>query len=304
MEIKKLLFDEAGRLRSGWRFLVFAVGFIGTTVVAGALVIGSFTILGIEPNTLGPASFVLGSLSSLVSALLIGWLCGKYFEGLPFRALGAWFTKGWLWNFLAGILLGTATFALAAGFGSLFGRLGFSLNVASSTTAILSTLAISFVIFSVAAAFEEALFRGYIFQTFVRSELVVFAIVFTSLLFATVHNANPSATTLSWVNTFIAGIWFAVAYLKTRDLWLAFGLHLAWNWTQGSIFGVEVSGLTEIVKDPLMREADGGPAWITGGEYGIEGGIVTTIALLVSTAVVYLLPFQKNADHRRQNRER
>ena len=138
------------------------------------------------------------------------------------------------------------------------------------------------------------LFRGYILQTFIRSDLALFGVLLTSTLFATVHNANPSATTLSWINTFIAGIWFAVAYLKTRDLWLPTGLHLAWNWTQGSIFGVEVSGLKEIVKAPLMRESDAGPAWLTGGDYGIEGGVVTTVALVVSTVAIWLVPYKSS----------
>ena len=149
----------------------------------------------------------------------------------------------------------------------------------------------TFGLFFVAAAFEEAVLRGYILQTFVRSNLVLFAGVFTSMVFATLHNANPSATWLSWLNTFLAGVWLAVAYLKTRDLWLPLGVHMSWNWVQGSVFGVEVSGLTKIVEAPLMREFDTGPSWLTGGEYGIEGGVACTIALIVSTAAIHFLPF-------------
>ena len=62
------------------------------------------------------------------------------------------------------------------------------------------------------------------------------------------------------------------------------------NWVQGSVFGIEVSGLKDIISAPLMREIDKGPAWLTGGEYGIEGGLACTAGLVVSTIAIYFLP--------------
>ncbi len=70
-------------------------------------------------------------------------------------------------------------------------------------------------------------------------------------------------------------------------------MHLMWNWMQGSFFGIEVSGLTSISSAPLLKEIDKGPTWLTGSAYGIEGGIVCTVAIAVSTAVIYLLPVIK-----------
>ncbi|MEO8572632.1 MAG: hypothetical protein ABI481_01590, partial [Pyrinomonadaceae bacterium] len=67
------------------------------------------------------------------------------------------------------------------------------------------------------------------------------------------------------------------------------GMHLMWNWMQGAFFGIEVSGITNLVSAPLLREIDGGPVWLTGETYGVEGGIVTTIALIVSMIVIYFL---------------
>jgi membrane protease YdiL (CAAX protease family) len=242
----------------------------------------------------GAATFLtVNGIVSTGVALGVGWLCAKYLEGLPFRSLGASFTHGWAFNFVAGLLLGGATFALAALIGMLPGGLSFHSNSDAGYPAILSTLILTFGLFTAAAAFEEALLRGYILQTFVRSKLTLFAVMFTATVFATLHNTNPNATWLSWLNTFLAGVWLAIAYLKTRDLWLPLGVHVAWNWVQGSIFGVEVSGLTKIVEAPLMRESDSGPAWLTGGEYGIEGGVACTIALIVSILAIHYLPFLK-----------
>ena len=296
METRSFFFNRSNFLRSGWRFFVFAFGFLFVGLVFGTATVAVLGSISVETAPGTAAFFLVTSAFSLAVTLVVGWLCGRYLEGLPFRALGAAFTGGWLKNLAAGLILGGLTLALAAALGILHGGLSFHINTEADKTSIASTLITSLAIFAVAAAFEEALFRGYILQTFSRSGLLWFGVLLTSALFATVHNGNPGAAILSWLNTFLAGIWFAAAFIKTRDLWLAFGLHLAWNWTQGSIFGVEVSGLTTIVKSPLMRETEAGPAWITGGDYGIEGGIITTIAIITSTAVIYFLPILKPSE--------
>lgn len=204
--------------------------------------------------------------------------------------MGASLVKGWGSGLIIGLVLGFMAIATAALIGLAAGGLSFRLNADAASGEVLTTAAISFAVFTVAAAFEEVLFRGYLLQTFIRSNLTWLGLLLTSVLFATVHNANPSATWLSWLNTIIAGAWFGLAYLRTRNLWLPFGLHLAWNWAQGSIFGIEVSGLKELVPHPLLKEIDSGPDWLTGGQYGLEGGLLATAALAVSMVIVWYFP--------------
>jgi hypothetical protein len=178
----------------------------------------------------------------------------------------------------------------------IFGGLRFQLNQENGQSAILLTLGISLGVFIIGAAAEEAFFRGYMLQTFARAKLVWFGIFITSVFFATVHNGNPDATVMSWLNTFLAGIWFGIAYLKTRNLWIVFGLHLMWNWFQGAILGINVSGISELTTAPLLRATDSGPIWLTGGDYGIEGGIAATIAIVFSTILIWYLPFLKPSE--------
>lgn len=288
---KYALFGKDDKPRSGWRFAIFLALFIFFGTVFGAAAVLLATLIAGPAN---PGSAVFLTLNGIIStavALVVGWLCGKYLEGLPFSALGASLKDRWLVNLLIGLVGGAATFAIGAGVGILGGGLSFSFNSEAPNSSIAWTLLISFIVFAAAAAFEEALFRGYMLQTFVRANLAWPAIIATAVLFGAVHLGNPNANWISSANTALAGVWFGIAYLKTRDLWFVTGLHLAWNWTQGSIFGVEVSGLTDIVQQPLLREADIGPAWLTGGDYGIEGGIATTIALIVSMIAISLIPF-------------
>ncbi len=136
-------------------------------------------------------------------------------------------------------------------------------------------------------------FRGYMLQTFARAKLAWLAIAFTSLFFASAHLNNPNATYISILNTALAGIWFGIAYLKTRNLWFVFGLHLMWNWVQGAFLGLPVSGITELTTAPLFRVSEFGAEQITGGNYGIEGGIACTIAIIFSTILIWFLPFLK-----------
>ena len=118
-------------------------------------------------------------------------------------------------------------------------------------------------------------------------------VILTSAFFALAHYGNPGATAFSVINTGLAGIWLGVAYLKTRNLWFPFGVHLMWNWMQGAFFGIEVSGLQNLITAPFLREIDSGPVWLTGENYGIEGGVACTIALLLSTTLIWFAPFLK-----------
>lgn len=286
----RIFYNEAGRLRSGWRAAFFVFAFLFLFSLISPLVVLALRALGVPLEDNVFIGLIFSSVIGLPAALFLGWLCGRVFENLPWRALGAAFTRNWLKDLALGVLIGFASISLAVLTAMLFGGLRLVLNPEATAAAFLSTVLLTGVVFVLGAAFEEAVMRGYIFQTFVRAGLTVFALVFTSLLFASIHNANPSANYLSWTNTFIAGIWLGAAYLRTRTLWLAFGLHFSWNWFQGAFFGIEVSGLTEIAEAPLMREVDGGPAWLTGGEYGLEGGVACTVALIASTALVWFLP--------------
>ncbi|CAN5606776.1 type II CAAX endopeptidase family protein [soil metagenome] len=287
-----ILFDTSNRLRSGWRAGIFLFAFTIAAVALGAAGQAVMSAMHIESSTGTATILVVNGILSLIPAILIGWLCGRLLEKLPFRALGAAFTHGWFNHWILGLVIGAATLSFAVLIAFAAGGLRFAIDNVDKS-ALLSSLGISFAIFAVAAAFEEALFRGYILQTFSRSGLAWLAILLTSVFFGAVHLGNPGAGIISTTNTILAGIWFSVAYLKTRDLWFVWGLHLMWNWMQGSIFGIEVSGLTGLSTAPLLREIDGGPQWLTGETYGIEASIVCTIALIVSTAAIYLLPIFK-----------
>jgi membrane protease YdiL (CAAX protease family) len=291
-----VFFNKYGRLRSGWRFSFFIVAFMFLVAFLSPLASLILNSLPIDFDQNGLLSRIMQSGIALTAAIFVGWLCGKLFEDLPFRALGVWFTKYWLKDFLLGCVIGIVTISFAVLVATTFGGLNFQFNASAGISAIQLTLLFSMIVFIVGAAFEEVFIRGYIFQTFVRADLTWLAIILTSVVFAFGHIWNPNAEIFSSVNTALAGVWLAVAYLKTRTLWLAFGLHFAWNWMMGAFYGIEVSGLTDLTTAPLLTEIDSGPVWITGGDYGLEGGIATTLALIGSSILILYLPYLKSTE--------
>lgn len=291
MDLRQLFINSAGRLRSGWRLLIFAALFVTIEFLlatAGRLVYA--LVIQVAPDRdLGSffENIVFRSLL-LLGALIAGFICTRWLEGLPWRAMGLWFHQRWLRDMLFGSAVGIVSLALATAIATAGGGLSFSVSSRDVFLRVVQTLIFSAVLFMVAALAEEALFRGYPLQTMTRAGLFLVGTLLTSLAFAGVHLSNPNFKQgLPFLNLILAGVWFAVAYFRTRSLWFPLGLHWAWNWSLGSLFGLPVSGITEIAPYPLLRGTDLGPAWLTGGDYGIEGGLACTLALILSTFFIW-----------------
>lgn len=293
MDLKTIFVNPAGRLRSGWRLLIFTLLFLLLMFVIGMVVRIAYGVsLNLAPNRSWGFYIqdIVFRLSFLLSALLAGWICTRWLEGLPWKSIGLTFHSSWLRDLLVGSGIGILSLALAAGVAATTGGLSFTISGRSQLIDVVKTLGFSGALFIVAALAEEALFRGYPLQTLTRARLIVLGVLLTSVPFAAIHLGNPNSTgVFPFLNTALAGIWLAVAYLKTRSLWFPLGVHWAWNWALGSLFGLPVSGMDNLAPNPLLRGVDFGPAWLTGGSYGIEGGIACTIALITSTIFIWRL---------------
>jgi membrane protease YdiL (CAAX protease family) len=264
--------DPRGRLRPGLRALFFLLPGFVIFVLLHALIYGVL----IHRTSFLTALTISRSLITLV-LLLLSWAYLRGMDGRSFRALGLWFYRGWGRELFRGCALGFAMMALTvaalvAGRGVHY--LGFNHGAAQLSLILLRTLAL----FLVGAAAEEVLFRGYGFQRLVDSIGAIGAVTVMSTFFGAVHIGNGSATALSTANTVLAGVILSLAYLRTRALWLPIGLHWAWNFFQGEIFSLPVSGIP--FAKPLLRAVAVGPAWFTGGDYGPEGGLAVTVVAL------------------------
>lgn len=291
MNAHDIFINSVGRLRSGWRLLVFVLVYIALLFLLSTVVrIGYAVALLLAPgrNLGGFTEDLIFRLILFAAALLASYVCNRWLEGLPWRAFGLTRHVGWWRDFIVGSVIGVVSLALATGIAAAGGGLRFTASPRTMLLQVVQTLLMSAVLFVFAAVAEEALFRGYPLQTLTRANLAWLAVLLTSVPFAAVHLQNPNVVKgFTFVNTALAGVWLAVAYLRTRSLWLPLGVHWAWNWALGSLFGLPVSGITTIAPNPLLHGTDLGPAWLTGGSYGIEGGVACTIALTISTLFIW-----------------
>jgi hypothetical protein len=139
----------------------------------------------------------------------------------------------------------------------------------------------------VAALAEEVAFRGYPFRRIIDAIGPVAATLVVSSLFGLAHLFNPDSTWISVLITTLAGILFCIAWLRTHGLWLAWGLHFAWNASMGVLFGLPVSGIGDF--SSVIQTHALGRRWITGGAYGPEAAFFTLFALCVAIIVLVLL---------------
>ena len=255
--------------------ILIVLGTIVFSIIASPVQAGAFVSKG---EMSGP---VLIGLALLTVVLVVGvWkLWRRWVEGEEDRE----FTfPGAAGEFGAGLLIGFLLFSVMTGVVWLLGGIVFQGVRPLGETQFAAWAAIALV----SGFAEETIFRGLMLRQMERLGGTWFALAFTAGLFGLVHLMNPDASVLGAAGiAFEAGILLGAAYLVTRRLWLAAGLHAAWNFTQAWIFSVPVSGTGE-VRGLLITERPG-PEWLTGGDFGLEASVP---AMVLATALgIYLL---------------
>lgn len=254
-------------------FVVAELVMVAVSVVATVLA-GGDGAQGAEPWALllGAAA---GSAVAVGGYLLLVGPLGRR-PGLGLRGPGKLAELG------AGLLAGTALISLAVGLIALLG--GYRVTGFSASPQLLAPLAIGIG----AGVIEEILFRGILLRVLDAWLGSWAALGITSLLFGLIHMTNPGASLVTALGLVVeAGVLLGAAYLLTRRLWFAIGLHIAWNAVQAGVFSSAVSGTGE-QRGLLLAEMDG-PAWLTGGAMGIEGSAVTVLLGLVVGIVLLVL---------------
>jgi membrane protease YdiL (CAAX protease family) len=264
---RDVLFDRHGDVRQGWRVAAFV--FLVLLFVTGGIL--PLRLAGMESPT-------LEKILILSSALAATWMLTRFVNRKPVRAVGLWIHGGTLRELGAGCLLG---FLMVGGIYIVEVALGYVIPSSGGLgpAGALRVTVLSVLWFAAGAMGEELLFRGYAFQTLILGVTFLPATLLMAVVFGLAHLQNPHVTAFSLCNVVLAGILFSFAYMKTRSLWLPFGVHFAWNFSQTTLFGLPTSGMTD-ASHALFNAAQSGPAWIGGGEFGPEGGVLATIALL------------------------
>jgi membrane protease YdiL (CAAX protease family) len=295
----KRLFIKDGRLHPGWRvtlyFITTLVGMLLTQVPIALVYMTHLTLSGLpleaallEIERLPLALTLPLTIAELGVILLLTYLFRRFLDQQSFTSLGFTRRRGWLWEIGFGVILG---FVLM---GSIFlvEWAGGWLTVGNGIWRFqmlgpaLLMLAGYFILFILAGASEEIIFRGYILQNLREWPGTILAVIMSSLLFGLIHGLNPNFNLFAALNIALAGVAFCYAYLITGNLWLPLAFHFSWNFFQGPVFSFPVSGV--ISGGLLSTQVSQGKSVITGGAFGPEGGLTGLGAQLLGLLILWL----------------
>jgi uncharacterized protein len=261
-------------------FLLLGFIFFGLVVAPFA---SHFTGPGTAEQLARHPSISLSLLQGVGLLLAFGlatWIIGIRLLRLDLRELRWRTALGSARGFGAGLVLGILPAAVAMLLGVVAGGAAW-LPDRGSLTEYLGRVGVILVILAPAALAEEVIFRGVPLVLLSRVLGRPAALVLLSIAFALAHVTNPDVTTRALGNIALAGILLSLAFYSPGGMWAAFGAHLGWNMTLAAL-GAPVSGLPFEI--PFVDYSMGGPAWLTGGAFGPEGGLLSTLA--ITSAIV------------------
>lgn len=277
---------EEARLRAGWRVAVF---FIGSFAFGEALV-------GLRGNILTrllPVVAYRGAVEAGLYLFLIWvlvWLVGSRLDRRRIADYGFHLSRTWWFDLAFGLALGTLLLLgiflleLAMGWIKVTGTLSTAPGQPFGAMIVAGFIVVVFV-----AVQEEIVWRGYPIKNLaegLNSKVIgpgwatAIAILVASVLFGLAHSDNPSATPLSTINITVFAVLFATGYVLTGELALPIGLHFAWDFVQGFVFGV-TGDASEWGSFLVLAEDDPAAKMWTGLPYGAEGGLLATGAFVL-----------------------
>ncbi len=288
---------EQRRIRTGYRLAGQFILFIG--IAAGLEKVLSMLGSQTDLNSDAPMWFFLclGGIS-LTSGLLSTWVVGRFLDRRLYSNFGFHLNKSWWIDLgfglaLGGILMGLVfTIELSAGWLTVT-NVFYSKN--PSLPFFVPILVFFFVFIGVALS-EELLSRGYIlknlseglnFRAIGSKNAILIGWILSSIVFGLMHLDNPNAGFISTLNIMIAGIFLGLGYVLTGELAIPIGLHIAWNFFEGNVFGFPVSGITvpsEVATFVKIEQT--GPELWTGGAFGPEAGLLGLGAMFLGMGLI------------------
>ena len=285
--------DDERRVRTPWRLLASTLVFVLFTLLFGIAAFAVGGAAGMDPTAFDEFTLlVIGSLFSVPATAAALWVGARYVDRRLPSDYGLGIDREWWVDLGFGLVLGAglqsgiALVGLLAGWYAVDG-----LFVADGS--IIVGLALAVVLFVSVGVVEELLARGWLLTNLAEGlralgtrAAVGFAVAVSSGIFGVAHLANPGASAASAVVISLAGVLLALGYVLTGELGIPIGIHVTWNFFQGPVFGLGVSGLelpvAVIALDPV------GPDWVTGGGFGPEAGLLGFLAVAAGIAATVL----------------
>jgi membrane protease YdiL (CAAX protease family) len=287
----KIFFSpDERRLRAGWRLGLQTILLL-FFLIFFSLLLGLFQIISEQ------SFMILNTILVFLSFTLSVLLARVWFDKRSITSLGLRLDRRTLMDVLVGFSISAGLIAILFGVEWALGWLtftGFGWQLASWSE-LLGSLLIYFVIYLFTGWSEELLSRGYHLQTLASGTNLFWGVFLSSVIFAVMHLSNPNTSNFIMViiGLIAAGLFMAYGYVRTGQLWVSIGIHIGWNFFEGSIFGFSVSGLNGSVN--LVNSTVHGPVLWTGGEFGPEAGLLILPILLLGMGLIHICTQNRQA---------
>lgn len=296
--------NKFNEIRSGWKILLvfllsYALLFI-LSILTGIIIGVIFSIKGdssflINFNLESTAQFeLISNITTLISnslfilACIIMW---KLFEKKKIAYMGITSIRKNYKELIIGLILGAITMSLVSIIIITIGNVKLTNPISEPQISI--SLIYGLIVFIFVGFGEEILSRGYIMSVLKQSRNKWIILIISALIFAALHLGNKGMGLLSFINLFLVGILFAYMFMKSKNIWMAIGYHITWNYFQGYIWGFGVSGSSV---NGLYKVENITNNIINGGEFGPEGGIIVTVITCLTFVFIYWFYKDKKID--------
>jgi membrane protease YdiL (CAAX protease family) len=253
-------------------------------LVFGVILLLPVVVLLLAGVGAGINLFLAQQVAGLIAITASVFIARRLLDRRSVRSLGLWTDRRAAVDLLAGFLIAAAMMAVIFLIEQVAGWLTnarFAWRDSGMLVGVLSMLMVF-----IAVGWQEELFaRGYLLNNLAEGLNLPLGVLLSSLVFALAHLSNPNVQPVAILGLLLAGIFLAYAYLRTRQLWLPIGLHIGWNFFEGTVFGFPVSGLGGV---HLIQHRVVGPELFTGGAFGPKAGLVLLPALAIGAGMVWL----------------
>ena len=259
-------------------------------IIIGLIVCGGVGVLGeilisklLDLSGINQMKYLIVGIFTAILAIISYSVLYKIYEKRKITELSI---NGIGKNLIIGVILGAILQSLTILV--IYIKGGYTVVSINPFVFILPSLTISFAV----AISEEILIRGILFRIIEEKLGSYLALFISAFIFGALHLLNPNSSLIVGIGLAIqAGLLLAAAYMYSRNLWFPIAIHFAWNFTQGGIFGANVSGGG--LSKTLITSQIEGAEWFTGGAFGPEGSIQATIFGLTATIILLILCHKK-----------
>jgi len=274
--------SSTNRVRCGWRVLTYLLLASAFTILPAYLLYATFFSSPAKSTSLITPMVIIEEITTIIAFIVLGIWALRVLEHLPAQTLGLSMRGPWSQALGGGFSIGLGFTTLLLLVLWVTGCARFTWNHPNQQ--MIGQLCLLLLFLSIEAMAEEVVFRGYLFQTLLRGIGPLAALCLTSACFALFHLPHPHITVLAVVNLFLAGMMFGMLYLRLGTLWLPIGVHAGWNFGK-LLFNLPLSGHTFPLTTPMTGML-AAKQWMTGGAFGLEGGLGVSVLLLCAIAVI------------------